>query len=182
MSRRSMPMIRMKSIIKGTGSYFIEGFRNPHGEASGAVSALGSYAIFMRYLRAIRDAGSVLRRQDSARVRPRLVFRGRDRRVAQRLLTVLQLRFDRSHRRRAKPRGFRRDGGAISRACSNSDGRLVRSHLSVCRRSGLSSRTCFPTAFCSELSVPIASPRCGRTSRCRATPISARGSQAIRPR
>ena len=52
-----MPMIRMKSIIKGTGSYFIEGFRNPHGEASGAVSALGSYAIFMRYLRAVRDAG-----------------------------------------------------------------------------------------------------------------------------
>jgi hypothetical protein len=50
-------MIRAKSVIKGAGSYFIDAFRNPHGEASGTMSALGSYAIFVRYLSAVRQAG-----------------------------------------------------------------------------------------------------------------------------
>ena len=102
--------------------------------------------------------GLVLRRQDGARVRSRLVFRGRDRRVAQRLQAVLRLRSDRSHRRRAKPRGFRRDGRAISRARSSSDRRLVRSHLSIYRRSGLSSRP-------ASRQTSAANSRCGSRRR-----------------
>jgi SAM-dependent methyltransferase len=53
-------MIRAKSVVKGTSSFVINAFRNPHGTISGTVSALGSYAIFMRYVRAIAQAGSSL--------------------------------------------------------------------------------------------------------------------------
>lgn len=50
-------MIKFKSLAKGAASFYVERFRNSPTGSNGSFTAEGSYAIFMRYVMALGEAG-----------------------------------------------------------------------------------------------------------------------------